>query len=204
TFAAYRESVEKRFQEQAEEQTNSNINNAIADALLEQNNVDLPESLIQEEVTSVLTKTLMQMQQMGLDVRQLFNSDNVPMLRDNARPEAVANLQKSLILQEIATKESLEPDQTAIDAKIAEIRPQLTGQEVDEDRLLEMVTSDLLNENTYKFLREKAQVELVPEGSLKPEEEAEEAIEAEAEDSAASDATVETEAVEVEVVTDAE
>ena len=172
TFAAYQESVEKNFKEQAENQTNENINQAIADALIEQNKIDLPDSLIQEEVTSVLTKTLMQMQQMGLDVKQLFNSDNVPMLRDNARPEAIANLQKSLILQEIAKREELEPDQAAIDAKIAEIRPQLAGQEVDENRLLEMVTSDLLNENTYKFLRDKAQIELVPEGSLKEEEEA--------------------------------
>lgn len=161
TFAAYKESVEKQFKEQAEDQTKNNINNAIADVLLEQNTLDLPESLVQEEVTNVLTKTLMQMQQMGLDVRQLFNSDNVPMLRDNARPEAVTNLQKSLIISEIAKKEGLEPDQAAIDAKIAEIRPQLAGQEVDEDRLLEMVTSDLLNENTFGFLREKAQVELV-------------------------------------------
>jgi len=197
TFAAYKESVEKQFKEQAEDQTNSNINNAIADALVEQNTVDLPESLVQEEVTSVLTKTLMQMQQMGLDVKQLFNSDNVPMLRDNARPEAVGNLQKSLILQEIATKEGLEPDQAAIDTKIAEIRPQLEGQEVDEDRLLEMVTSDLLNENTYKFLREKANVELVPEGSLKEEAEAKAAAEAEAGDE-------EVKTVEAEVVTDAE
>ena len=140
TFAAYKESLVKQFQEQAEDQTNSNIDSAIADVLLEQNTIDLPESLVQDEVTNVLTKTLMQMQQMGLDVKQLFNSDNVPMLRDNARPEALSNLKKSLIVKEIATKEGLEPDQAAIDAKIAEIRPQLTGQEVDEDRLLEMVS----------------------------------------------------------------
>jgi len=166
TMAAYRESIEKQFKEQAENQTKNNINGAIADALLEQNKIDLPESLLQEEVTSVLTKTLMQMQQMGLDVRQLFNSDNVPMLRDNARPEATTNLNKSLILKEIAKKENLEPDQAAIDAKIAEIRPELAGQEVDEDRLLQMVTEDLLSENTYAWLKEKANVELVPEGSL--------------------------------------
>ena len=174
TMAAYRESLEKQFKEQAENETNNNINGAIADVLLEQNTIDLPDSLVQEEVTNVLTKTLMQMQQMGLDVRQLFNSDNVPMLRDNARPEAVENLKKTLILNEIAKKEGLEPEQAAIDAKIAEIRPQLTGQEVDEDRLLEMVTGDLLSENTYSFLRSKAQVELVPEGSLSKDEEGEE------------------------------
>lgn len=192
TFTAYRESVEKRFKEQAQNQTNSNINEAIAAALMEQNQIDLPESLVQEEVTSVLTKTLMQMQQMGLDVRQLFNSDNIPMLRDNARPEAVSNLQKSLILQEIAKKEALEPEQAEIEAKISEIRPQLAGQEVDEDRLLEMVTSDLLSENTYKFLREQAQIELVPEGSLQ------EAAEA------TQDSETEVETVEAEVVADSE
>ena len=196
TFAAYKESIEKQFKEQAQDQTKNNINNAIADALLEQNNVDLPDSLVQEEVTNVLTKTLMQMQQMGLDVRQLFNSDNVPMLRDNARPEAVTNLKKSLILKEIAQKEGLEPDEAAINAKIEEIRPQLAGQEVDEDRLLQMVTEDLLSENTYNFLREKATVELVAEGSL-----------SESESEAPSDTEDESEEVEtaeVEVVSDSE
>lgn len=193
TFAAYKESLEKQFKEQAEEKTNNNINAAIADVLLEQNTVELPDALVQEEVTNVLTKTLMQMQQMGLDVRQLFNSDNIPMLRDNARPEAVTNLKKSLILKEIAKQEGLEPDEAAIDAKIAEIRPQLTGQEVDEDRLLQMVTEDLLSENTYNFLREKATVELVPEGSL-----AESEAESESEDAE------EVETAEVEVVTDSE
>ena len=188
TLAAYQESLAKRFKEQAENQTKNNINQAIADALLEQNTIEIPESLVQEEVTNVLTKTLMQMQQMGLDVRQLFTSDNVPMLRDNARPEAIANLKKSLILKEIAQQENLTPDQSAIDAKIAEIRPELAGQEVDEERLIAMVTEDLLSENTYSFLRDKINVELVPEGSL-----------AETEDSE-SDTEVET--AEVEVVTD--
>lgn len=197
TFAAYKESIEKQFKEQAETQTNNNINTAIADALLEQNTVDLPESLVQDEVTNVLTKTLMQMQQMGLDVKQLFNSDNVPMLRDNARPEALTNLRKSLIIKEIAKRESLEPDEAAINAKIEEIRPQLAGQEVDEDRLLEMVTSDLLSENTYGFLRDKAQVELVTEGSL-----AESAPESEDASSENDDSEVET--VEAEVVADSE
>ena len=200
TFAAYKESLEKQFKEQAEDQTNSNINAAIAEKLLEQNTVDLPESLIQEEVTSVLTKTLMQMQQMGLDVRQLFTSDNVPMLRDNARPEAVTNLQKSLIINEIAKKEGLEPEETAINAKIEEIRTQLTGQEVDEDRLLEMVTDDLLSENTYNFLRSKANIELVPEGSLA--ESAEDSEDTDSEDPDSDDSEVET--VEVEVVADSE
>jgi trigger factor len=190
TIDALRESLVKQFTEQAQTQTNNNINQAIATALLAQNTVDIPETFIQEEVTNVLTKTLMQMQQMGLDVKQLFNSDNVPMLRDNARPEAVNNLKKSLIINEIAKKQGLEPDSAAISAKIAEIQAELAGQDVDQERLNKMVREDLVNENTYSWLREKTQVELVPEGSLSESEEDE------------SDEEIET--VEVEVVADSQ
>jgi len=190
TIDALRESLVKQFTEQAQTQTNNNINQAIATALLAQNTVDIPETFIQEEVTNVLTKTLMQMQQMGLDVRQLFNSDNVPMLRDNARPEAVNNLKKSLIINEIAKKEGLEPDSAAISVKIAEIQTEIAGQDVDQERLNKMVREDLVNENTYSWLREKTQVELVPEGSLSESEEDE------------SDEEIET--VEVEVVADSQ
>ena len=166
TMDALRESLEKKFKEEAENKTKDNIDEAIATVLLAQNTVELPDTLIQDEVTNVLTKTLMQMQQMGLNVKQLFNSDNVQMLRDNARPEAVKNLNKSLIINEIAEKEGLKPDQEAIAAKMAEIEAEISGQDIDRDKLKEMVTKNLVTENTFNWLREKTQVELVPEGSL--------------------------------------
>jgi trigger factor len=55
-----------------------------------------------------------------------------------------------------------------------------------------MVTSDLLSENTYKFLRDKAQIELVPEGSLQEAQEEQQ------------DSETQIETVEVEVVADSE
>lgn len=166
TLDAWQESLTKQFQERAENKAKNNINEAIIEALLAQNTVDLPETMIQEEVTNVLTQTLMQMQQMGLDVRKLFNSDNVPQMRDSARPEAVVNLQKSAILREIAKREGLEPDEAAITAKMQEIEAELQGQDLDRDKLKTMVKKDLVTERTLDWLRDKAQVELVPEGSL--------------------------------------
>ncbi|GAB4528567.1 MAG: trigger factor [Pleurocapsa sp.] len=166
TLAALKESLEKQFREQAEKQTNNNINEAILAALLEQNTIELPDTLIQDEVTNVLTKTLMQMQQMGIDVRQLFTSDNVPSLRQNARPEAVENLKKSSILDKIAEQEGLKPSEDEITAKMAEITKELSDEDLDRDKLRAMVVDDLVSEKTFDWLREKAQVELVPEGSL--------------------------------------
>ena len=171
SLEAYKESLTKQFTEQAENKTKNNINEAIIAALLEQSTVEIPDTMIQEEVTNVLTKTLMQMQQMGLDVRQLFTSDTVPKLRENARPEAVENLKKDLILKAIADNEGLKPDSDAIAAKMTEIEQELSGQDIDRDKLKTMVTKDLIAENTFNWLREKTQVELVPEGSLTESEE---------------------------------
>ena len=170
TLEALQESLAKQFQEKAENETKENINAAIVEVLLEQNTLDLPETLIQDEVTQVLTQTLMQFQQMGLDVKQIVNSDTIPAMRKNARPEAIENLSKKLILAEIANKESLNPDETAIKEKMAEIEQQLSDREIDYDKLRAMVTEDLIAENTFNWLREKSQVELVPQGSLSESE----------------------------------
>jgi trigger factor len=178
TFAELKESLEKQFQEKAANETKNNINEAIINALVEKSKVDLPETLVQEEVTQVLTQTLVQMQQMGLDVKRLVNADSIPKMRANARPEAIENLQKNLIILEIAKRESLLPSEAEIVKKMAEIEQELSGQDVDRDRLRKMVEEDLTRDKTLDWLREKAQVELVPSGSLS---EVEEQVETEAE-----------------------
>ena len=173
TLEDFKASLEKQFQEKAENETKNNINNALIEALVAQSSVDLPETMVQDEVTQVLSQTLMQMQQMGLDVKQIVNPDTIPKMRENARPEAVDNLKKSLVLAEIAEQESLKPDDAAIAAKMAEITAELSGQDIDQNRLKTLVTEDLTTENTLDWLRDKAQVELVPAGSLTEEAEPE-------------------------------
>ena len=199
TIAALKESLEKDFREKAENSTKGNINNALIAALVEQAEVDLPDTLVQDEVTQVLTQSLMQLQQMGLDVKQLVNSDTIPKMRENSRPEAVGNLKKKLILAEIAEKEDLKPEEDAIAAKMKEIEAELSSDEIDYDKLRTMVIEDLTAENTYNWLREKAAVELVPEGSLTKEEETEAEAEIEESQIEAKDATIEVES-QAEVV----
>ena len=166
TMAELRESLEKQFQEKAETETKNNINEAITALLVEQSTVDIPETLIQEEVTQLLTQTLMQMQQMGIDVKQLFNAETVPKMRDNARPEAIENLKKSLVITEIGQRESLQATEAEIAEKMNEVQEQFAGQEVDREKLKEVVTKDLNQEKIFDWLREKAEVELVPQGTL--------------------------------------
>lgn len=171
TMAELRDSLEKRFREEAEKATKKSIHDGIIAQLMAVCTADLPDTLIQDEVTQVLTQTAMQMEQMGMEVRQLFTQENLPKLRENTRPEATERLKQSLVLKKLAEVEGIEVEQAVFDRKINEIKEQLSDREVDLDKLNQMVTEELMTEATLDWLQEQATIELVPAGTLKKEEE---------------------------------
>lgn len=173
TIAELKESLETNFKEKAAEATKKNIQASIVAELVEICSVDLPESAIEKEVDLLLTQTAMQMQDMGLDIRQLFTSDNIAQMRQNARPEGIQRLKESLILKQIAKTESIAVEAAAVETRMQEVKEQLGDKEIDLERLRTMIEEELLREKTLDWLQEKATIELVPEGSLKKEEEAE-------------------------------
>lgn len=190
TLAELRESLEKQFQEEKDQQTTANKHKALAEALVAEMEVELPETLIKEEVDRLLTQQAMQLSNMGIDLKQLFNSETIPRMREHLRPDAIIQLKQSLAIQEVAKQESITVTEEEIKAECEKMMEQLQGQDVDQDRLVEVVTDNLISEKTYKWLEEHSTIELVPEGTLTPDEDEE------AEDDA------EAIAVETEVVTD--
>ncbi len=178
TMTELRESLEKQFREKAEQETAASKEQALLEALLEKVEIDLPETMIEREVETILTQTAIQMGNYGMDVKKLFNAETIPQLRQRSRPDAILRLRQSLALQEITKRESLTVEPEAIEAKIKELMEQFSDQEVDPKRLREFVESDLLKEKALKWLEEHATIELVPKGSLTTEKT--EATEAEA------------------------
>jgi trigger factor len=173
TIAELKESLEKQFQEKAEKATKENIHQAIIAKLLEICSIDLPETMIQKEVDTLLTQTAIQMSNLGIDLKRLFTAEMVGQMRQRSRPEAMTNIKTESILEEIAKRESISLESEEIEAKIKEVRQQLSGQDYDEQRLQDFVKKDLLKEKTLDWLQAKTRVELVPEGSLAKKEESE-------------------------------
>ncbi len=176
TVAELRESLEKQYQEKATNSTRNNIHEAIINELVKLGNFDLPDSMVQKEVDTLLTQSAMQMQNMGIDIKRLLNAETIPVMRERTKPEAINNLKTSLILEEIAKRESVEISPEKLQEKIKEVQEQLAGQNVDPNRLKEFVESDLIREATLDWLKDRANLELVPEGSLKQEPETTETI----------------------------
>jgi len=190
TLEELRESLTQGYQEEAEQATTNSIHEAIIEKLLELNDFPLPEVLIQEESNRVLQQTAMQMEQMGLDIRALFTQENLPRLRENARPEAIRLIKQELIMSKIAELEELKPEEAALEERFKELSRQLQGESIDPTKLFSLVYSQLRTEKVLEWLQEKATVELVPKGTLKPLEEEGESEEAEAIEEATATETV--------------
>jgi trigger factor len=196
TLAELRSTLETRFREEAEKRTKSNKQQALLDELVEHLEADLPETLIEQEVDALLTQTAMQLQRQGIDVKKLFTREIVPQLRERSRPEAIDKLKRSLALQEVAKKESIAVEPGAVEARVKELLADYSGQDIDRDRLKEVVEEELLTERIFAWLEEHSAIELVPEGSLQKDED--DAVETIEEETEASEATVTVEATETE------
>jgi len=195
TLAELRASLEEKRKADAQAATDANIAEAIRVALLDCIEVDLPKTLVDREIEMMLTQTAMQLQQYGIDVKQVYNEQNLPQIRERSRPEAETKLRQDLALREVAKLESIAPTEEAISERVDEVKSQLDENEIDPDRLLEYVTDDLTSEKTIEWLKEKAEIELVPEGTLSQDDEAADADAADESD----DAPAETEASEATV-----
>lgn len=166
TLEELRSSLVSRFQTEAEQQTKTNKQQALSDELLKHLEVDLPETLIEQEVDALLSQTAMQLSRQGIDIKKLFTKEIIPQMRQRSRPEAIDRLKRSLALQEVAKRESIEVEPAEIEARVQELMQQYSGQDIDRDRLREVVEEELVTEKIMNWLEEHSTIELVPKGSL--------------------------------------
>lgn len=204
TLAELRESLEDRFRTEAEDKTKANKQEALLKELVIHVEVDLPETLVRREMDYMITQTATRLSEQGMDVKKMFTPEIVESLRNSSRGEAIARIQRTMALGEIAKQESLTVTSAEVDAKVQEVLADMGEREVDRDRLREVVEEDLMRDKIFDWLEANNTIELVPEGSLTPEptEELSSAsvgAESEASDQAASNQTVTVEAVSVAV-----
>ena len=159
TLAELRTDLEKRLKDDAERRTTSNRRDALLAALVEQLEVELPETLVQQEVRNLVEQTAAQFSQQGMDVKSLFTPELVRNLMETSRPEAEERLRRSLALSALAEAESLKIEDPEIDAKVKEVKAELSGErDIDPNRLRQAVIEDLLQEKLLGWLEENSTV----------------------------------------------
>jgi len=171
TIAQLRENMEKNFQREIDDRNKQFKETAILNELLNHIEVEVPETLLDRELNFMLSQTAMQLQQQGLDIRQIFTPDMLPALKDRSRPEALDRIKRTLALGQVAKLEGLKVDDEAFKTRYQEAMAELQGQDIDPNRLREVLSEDMLKETILEWIEANWTLEMVPEGSLKSKDE---------------------------------
>ena len=170
TLSELREDLENRLKQDAEQRQKNNRHEALLKALVDQLEVELPESLIKEEINSLLQETAAQMAQQGMDVKKLFTPETVQNLAQASRGEATERLQRSLALKALAKAEGISVADKDLEAKVKEVSAGFSDtNRIDPQRLRDAVAEDLLRETLLNWLEENAKLTMVePAAEGKP------------------------------------
>lgn len=173
TLAELRTFLEERYEKEAQDKTNENIETKLLDALVEEVEVDLPETVIINESNFLINQLASRLQSQGMDVKRLFPADALDGLRDRFRDEAIGRVKRTLALAEVAAQESLKIETEALEARYQEVFDQIEDKKnIDRDRLREVLEDELLKEKVVSWLKEHSEVMLVDKIEVEPEPEA--------------------------------
>jgi trigger factor len=161
TLTELRELLEKRYREEAEQQTKINIEAAILEELLQVADAQLPEIMVREEINAILTQSLMRLQSQGLDVNKLLSDDLIERMREQARPDAVQRLLRSLALAEVAKQENIEVSTEEVEQRYLAALEQMGNRKIDRSKLRDVVEGELIETKTLAWLREQSEVTFI-------------------------------------------
>ena len=109
TFEEYKADVKKKLEEKAANAADRAVEGKLNDMLLEILEVEIPESMYQNEMENQVRDYDMQLRQNGLDLNTYFKytGQNLDQLRENFRPRAERAVKTRLALEAIVAAESL-------------------------------------------------------------------------------------------------
>ncbi len=156
-MADLRADLEKRLKEDNDKKQKKNRQDSLLNALVKELEVELPKSLIDQEVRIIVEQTAQNFAQQGIDVKSMFTAELVKSLMESSKSEAEKNLRQKLALQALAKSEKIEVTANEVKSKLQEVEADLKlakEKNIDSDRLKEAITDDLLQEKLFVWLEE--------------------------------------------------
>lgn len=149
TLADYRKDVEKKVKKQKKESAKNQKEIAVIDKLVENTEVVIPESMIDDEVESMSNQFASNLAYQGLDLKTycMYMNTTEEEFKKNLRPEAEKNVKLKLALDAIEKLENIKVEAKEIDEKIDELKKQYGSENTNDDLNK--------NENVRHYMEEK-------------------------------------------------
>lgn len=162
--AELRAEVKSNLETNLESQLSSTLRQRTFDALLEQNEAEMPLKMVQEEAQRMMQEQKNQMLQQGIDAKMLENFPDPEF--EVLKPQAEKRVALGLLMMEIIRKEELKPDEVRVNARIEKMASSYEDPTEfieyyrNDQQALAQVQSLVLEEQVVDLLIEKADVEV--------------------------------------------
>jgi len=162
--AELRAEVKSNLEANLESQLSSTLRQRAFDALLEQNDSEMPLKMVKEEAQRMTQEQKNQMIQQGIDPKMLENFPDPEF--DVLKPQAEKRVALGLLMMEVIRKEELKPDEKRVNDRIEKMASSYQDPEEfiqyykTNQEALAQVQSLVLEEQVVDLLLEKADVEV--------------------------------------------
>lgn len=148
-LADYKKDVEEKLKLQKEESAKNQKEINVIDKLIENTEVVIPESMINDEVENMTEQFSTNLSYQGLDINTYckYMNTTVEDFKKNLIPEAEKNVKMKLALAAIAKIENVKVEDSEIDEKIDELKKQYGSENTNNDLNK--------NENVRHYMEEK-------------------------------------------------
>ncbi len=173
TVEELRQQIRERLDTESENAQNANINSAIEDRLAEIVDVELPETLIENQVQKNFANMMAGFQKNGMSseqVKAMVTKENFELYKQRGKPRAEKSLRVNFAVSQVAKELGLELNPEEVEGQMSLARAEAKGEELDEAVLKDQIEGQLERDLVLKTLKETATITIVPK---KEEEEAE-------------------------------
>ncbi|HWV38651.1 MAG TPA: trigger factor [Vulgatibacter sp.] len=163
TLAELREEIRQNLQELADRRAAQENREKLLQALVAANPVEVPRSMIERAIDSMIMGGLERFERQGVDVSKL--GLDIPKLREDLRGEATSRVKAALLLEAVAKQESIEVGDDEIAAEYARLAAETQMPEAKVRAHFEKSASEkeglrqrLLEDKTVAMLEREAHV----------------------------------------------
>lgn len=175
--AHFTDEFKKMLKQDKERRANEKKRSQIAERLISETNIDVPEVLVEAEIDKMFGQFRGDVERAGLSFDQYLEQINKTQddLRKEWRTDAEKRAKLELILHQIAQKENIKPSQEEVEREIEHLVQQHPDQNIDKNRAYGYIEHLLTNEKVFQFLEGKANAsDAKPETGNENQEEEEE------------------------------
>mgnify|MGYP001851592881 FL=1 len=153
TLAEYKDDIRKKLTERKEKEARTAKENAAVDKVIENAQMEIPDAMINTQISQMLDDFSRRMQAQGLTMEQYFQFTGMTAdkMREEMKPQALKRIQTRLVLEKIAETENIQPTDEEVNEEISKMAEMY---KMEADKLKELLGDrelEQMKRHIYEF-----------------------------------------------------